>query len=159
MRKQRLRGVEITGFKSHSLDVGAELGWLGVWLPPALHPGCSVPSLTSASVIIRGFPGGSEGKESACNARDLCSLPGLGRCPGEGNGNPVQYSCLENPTDREIWRATVHGVIESRTGLNRLILLCHYGLLSTQGSKPTQLCKWLDYTPNLRALPAKIEMA
>ena len=141
MRKQRLRGVEITGFKSHSLDVGAELGWLGVWLPPALHPGCSLPSLTSASVIIRGFPGGSEGKESACNARDPCSLPGLGRCPGEGNGNPVQYSCLENPTDREIWRATVHGVIESRTGLNRLILLCHYGLLSTQGSKPTQLCK------------------
>ena len=96
MRKQRLRGVEITGFKSHSLDVGAELGWLGVWLPPALHPGCSLPSLTSASVIIRGFPGGSEGKESACNARDLCSLPGLGRFPGEGNGYPLQYSGLKN---------------------------------------------------------------
>ena len=118
-----------------------------------------VQSLTSASVIIRGFPGGSDGKESACNARDLCSLPGLGRSRREGNGNPLQYSCLENPRDREIWRATVHGVIESWTGLNRLILLCHYGLLSTQGSKPTQLCKWLDYTPNLRALPAKIEMA
>ena len=77
-----------------------------------------VQSLTSASVIIRGFPGGSDGKESACNARDLCSLPGLGRSRREGNGNPLQYSCLENPRDREIWRATVHGVIESWTRLS-----------------------------------------
>ena len=108
MRKQRLRGVEITGFKSHSLDVGAELGWLGVWLPPALHPGCSVPSLTSASVIIRGFPGGSEGKESACNAGDLGSILGSGRCPGEGNSNPLQDSCLEKSMNRGAWWATVH---------------------------------------------------
>ena len=47
-----------------------------------------------------GFPGGSEGKESACNAGDLGLIPGLGRSPGEGNGNPLQYSCLENPMDR-----------------------------------------------------------
>ena len=47
-----------------------------------------------------GFPGGSAGKESACNARDLGSIPGLGRSPGEGNGYPLQYSCLENPMDR-----------------------------------------------------------
>ena len=46
------------------------------------------------------FPGGSEGKESACNAGDLCSIPGLGRSSGEGNGNLIQYSCLENPMDR-----------------------------------------------------------
>ena len=46
------------------------------------------------------FPGGSDGKESACNVGDLGSIPGLGRSPGEGNGNPLQYSCLENPTDR-----------------------------------------------------------
>ena len=84
-----------------------------------------IPSLTPASVSIRGFPGGSDGKESACNARELCSLPESGRSSGEGNGNPLQYSCLENPKDRETWRATAHGVIESRTGLNRLILLCH----------------------------------
>ena len=45
------------------------------------------------------FPGGSDGKVSACNAGDLCSIPGLGRSPGEGNGDPLQYSCLENPMD------------------------------------------------------------
>ena len=50
-----------------------------------------------------GFPGGSEGKASACNAGDLGSIPGSGRSPGEGNGNPLQYSCLENTMDREAW--------------------------------------------------------
>ena len=49
---------------------------------------------------IRGFPGGSDGKESACNAGDLGWTPGSGRSPGEGNGNPFQYSCLENSMDR-----------------------------------------------------------
>ena len=48
----------------------------------------------------RDFPGGSDGEESACNAGDPGSVPGLGRCPGEGNGDPLQYSCLENSTDR-----------------------------------------------------------
>ena len=56
------------------------------------------------------FPHSSVGKESACNAGDLGSIPGLGRSPGEGNGNPRQYSCLENPMDRGAWWATVHGV-------------------------------------------------
>ena len=51
----------------------------------------------------RGFPYGSDGKESACNAGDLGSFPGLGRSPGEGNGTPLQYSCLENPMDGEAW--------------------------------------------------------
>ena len=50
-----------------------------------------------------GFPGGSDGKLSACNVGDLSSIPGLGRSPGEGNGNPLQYTCLENPMDREAW--------------------------------------------------------
>ena len=50
-----------------------------------------------------GFPGGSEGKASACNAGDLGLIPGSGRYTGEGNGNPLQYSCLENPMDREAW--------------------------------------------------------
>ena len=59
-----------------------------------------------------GFPGGVEGKESACNAGDPGSVPGLGRFPRKGNGNPLQYSCLEYPMDREAWRATVHGVAE-----------------------------------------------
>ena len=60
-----------------------------------------------------GFPGGSDGKEFACNAGDQGSIPGLGRSPGEGNGNPLQYSCLENPMDRGAWLATEHGVSKS----------------------------------------------
>ena len=59
---------------------------------------------------IMGFPHSSVGKESAHNAGDPGSIPGLGRSPGEGNGKPLQYSCLENPMDRGAWRATVHGV-------------------------------------------------
>ena len=55
------------------------------------------------TTIQRGFPGGSEGKASACNAGDSGSIPGSGRSPGEGNGNPLQYSCLKNPMDRGAW--------------------------------------------------------
>ena len=58
------------------------------------------------------FPAGSDSKESACNAGDPGSIPGLGRSPGEGNGNPCQYSCLGNPMDRGAWPATVHGVVK-----------------------------------------------
>ena len=65
-----------------------------------------------------GFPGGSDSKESAYNAGDMGSIPGLGRYPGEGKGNLLQYSCLENSMDREAWRATVHGVTKSRTRLS-----------------------------------------
>ena len=61
------------------------------------------------------LPGGSDGKVSACNVGDLGSIPGLGKFPGEGNGNPLQYSGLENFMDGEAWWATVHGVTESRT--------------------------------------------
>ena len=57
------------------------------------------PEMSAASKLL-GFPGGPEGKASACNVGDLGSIPGLGRSPGEGNGNPLQYSCLENPMDR-----------------------------------------------------------
>ena len=60
------------------------------------------------------FPGGSDGKASSYNAGDLCSIPGLGRSPGKENGNPLQYSCLENPMDGGAWWATVHGVAKSR---------------------------------------------
>ena len=62
--------------------------------------------------------GGSDGKESACNGGDPGSIPGLGRSPGEENGNPLQYSCLENSMDRGAWWATVHGVAKSRTRLS-----------------------------------------
>ena len=60
-----------------------------------------------------GFSSASDSKESACNEGDLGSIPGLGRSPGGGNGNPLQYSYLENPTDRGAWWATAHGVAES----------------------------------------------
>ena len=60
-----------------------------------------------------GFPGGSDNKESACNVGDLGSVSGLGKSSGEGTGNPLQYSCLENPMDRGAWQATVHGVAKS----------------------------------------------
>ena len=53
--------------------------------------------------LTRGFPSGSDGKASVCNAGDLGSIPGLGRSPGEGNGSPLQYSCLENPMDHRAW--------------------------------------------------------
>ena len=65
-----------------------------------------------------GFPGGSDGKESASNAGDLGSIPGLERSPGKGNGYPLQYSCLENLTDRGAWQAKVHGVAKSHTRLS-----------------------------------------
>ena len=67
---------------------------------------------------IKGFPGGSEVKASACNVGDLGSIPGLGRSPGEGNGNPLQYSCLDNPMDGGAWWATVHGIAKSWTRLS-----------------------------------------
>ena len=67
---------------------------------------CKIP-------IRLGFPGGSSGKESACNVGDLGSIPGLGRSPGEGNGYPLQYSGLENSMD-----CIVHGVTKSRTRLS-----------------------------------------
>ena len=69
-------------------------------------------------MVLVGFPGGSDSKESACNAADLGSIPDLGRSPEEGNGNPLQYSCLENSMDRGAWWASVYGVMKSQTQLS-----------------------------------------
>ena len=66
-----------------------------------------------------GFLCGSDGKESVCNTGDLGLIPGLGQPPGGGNVYPLQYSCLDNPTNREVWWATVHRVAKSQTGLKR----------------------------------------
>ena len=66
------------------------------------------------------FPGDSDSKDSACNEGDPGSIAELGRSPGEGNCNPLQYSCLENSMDREAWWAAVYGVAQSRTRLKRL---------------------------------------
>ena len=71
-----------------------------------------------------GFPGGSDGKESTCNMGDLGLFLGLGRFPGEGNDNPLQYSCLQNSMDRGTWQATVHGVAKLDTS-ERLTHITH----------------------------------
>jgi len=65
--------------------------------------------------VFLGFPGGSDGQESACNVGDLGSITGLGRSPGEGNGYPLQYSFLRNPMDRGTWQVTVHGIAKNQT--------------------------------------------
>ena len=75
-----------------------------------------------------GFSGGSDGKESAFDAEDLGLIPGLGRSPGEGNGTPLQYSCLENPMDGGAWQATVHGVAKSQTQLKQFHFFFFFGL-------------------------------
>ena len=75
-------------------------------------------TLKGSRKMLRGFPGGSDGKESACSTGDLSSIPGSGRSPGEGNGNPLQYSCLKNSMDRGAWWATIHGVTKSQTRLS-----------------------------------------
>ena len=72
-------------------------------------------SIDSYHVLKMGFPGGSDGKEPACNVGDLGSVPGLGRSLGEGNGYPLQHSGLENSMDKGAWWATVHGVSKSQT--------------------------------------------
>ena len=90
------------------------------------HPCRCYPDLIRAphswrkieSYTKKGFPGGSDGKESACNAGDPGLMHGSGRSPGEGNGNPLQNSCLENSMDRGAWLATVHGFSKSRTRLS-----------------------------------------
>ena len=78
----------------------------------------STSSLTHMMLYHLGFPGGTEVKVSACNAGDLGSIPGSESSPGEGNGNPLQYSCLENPMDGGAWWVTVHRVAKSQTRLS-----------------------------------------
>ena len=84
--------------------------------------GCDHSSRTHAKcpfhlnpAFLRGFPGGSDGKESACNPGDQGSISRSRRSPREGNGGPLQYSCLENSIDRGTWRAVIHGIAKNRT--------------------------------------------
>ena len=76
-----------------------------------------IPWTEEPDTIFEGFPGGSEVKASASNVGNPGSFPVSGRSPGEGNGNPVHYSCLENPMDRGAWQATVHGITKVRRSL------------------------------------------
>jgi len=75
-------------------------------------------STNGKSLLRPSTPGGSDGKESACNMGDPYSIPESGRSPGKGNSNPFQYSCLGNPIDEGAWWAAVHGVAKSGTRLN-----------------------------------------
>ena len=126
--------VQALGLCFHYCGPGSGRGW-GTGIPKAVRH--SSPQKRHSSVTIesgketssvdlqavgwgQGFPGGASGKESACNAgdvRDVACIPGSGQSPGGGHGNPLQYYCLEHPTDRGAWQATVHGVTKSRTRL------------------------------------------
>ena len=85
---------------------------------PLQGPTISSLDIYSEMAESCGFPDGSVGKESACNAGHMGSIPGLGRSSGEGNGYLLQYSCLENLTDRGAWQATVHGLAKNWTRLS-----------------------------------------
>ena len=110
-----------------------KIPWRRRWLPtPVFLPGefhgqrrledcspwaCKGSNTTEQlSLHFLSLPVGSDGKEYACNAGDPGAIPGLGRSPGEGDGYPLQYSCMENSMDRETWQATIHGV--ARVGHN-----------------------------------------
>ena len=114
---------------------GLQVGLASLWVPPkegagafslilsfwGRAEGLEVESITNDQsvvkhdCVIKGFPGGSDGKESACNAEDPGSIPGLERFLGEGNDYPLQYFCLENSMNRGAWWATVHVVTKSWT--------------------------------------------
>ena len=101
------------GGGSSSLSLSVHFGqWKLQWFMLQLHE-------------VMGFPGGSDGKESACSAGEPGSTPGSGRIPGEGNGNPLQYFFLENPMDWGAWWAIVHGVAKSRTWLRSFHFTLH----------------------------------
>ena len=96
------------------------------------------------------FPGGSDGKASACNAGDLDLIPGSGRSSGEGNGNTLLYSCLENFLNRGVWQATVHGVEKSWARLSDFhyttaVRICITNSLGCTPETNTTLC--INYTP------------
>ena len=82
------------------------------------------------------------GKEPACNAGDMGSIAGSGRSPGGGHGNPLQYSCLENPRDRGAWWAAVHGVAKSRTRLSYFTFTFHFHALEKEMATHSSILAW-----------------
>ena len=94
------------------------------------------PPICPPVLCLLGFPGGSDGKESTCNARDLGSIPGFGRSPGGGHGNPLLYSCQDNPMDREAqWAIVREDSPGKNTGVCCEALL--QGIFQTQGMNPS----------------------
>ena len=105
--------------KDYSFPSWVTLHEITVSLP--LDLGCENPYLFIQQIFIECFPGGSVVKNPPSNTEDIEDsglVPGLGRCPRVGNGNPLQYSCLENPIDRGVWQATVLEAAKSQTGLS-----------------------------------------
>ena len=98
--------------------------WHGMHLALSRMPPTQVQQIVAITITC-----GSDGKESACRAGDPGSIPGPGRSPGEGNGNPLQYSCLKNTVDRRAWPATVYGVAKSWTRLSDFTLTFHFHAL------------------------------
>ena len=109
---QRLRLLPVT-----AEDIVSAPGW-GPQIPQAMRGRKNVMGRFKGIQVFIGLPCSSDGKESACNAGDLCLIPGLGRSPGEGNSNPLQCSSLENSVDRVAWLAIVHGIAERQTQLS-----------------------------------------
>ena len=107
------------------------------------------------------FPGGSDGKASAYSVGDVGSIPGSGRSPGEGNGNPLQYSWLENPTDRGAWWATVHGSqrvgtqLSNFTFFGNFVISSRNALVEIQGEKKSRLPEHGGVLPQVSNLRAK----
>ena len=99
--------------------------------PRGMHGSQDVLVAAIFGIYSLDFPGGSDSKASAYNVGDPGSIPGSGRSPGEGNGNPLQYSCLENPMDRGAWWATVHGVAKSRTRLRDFTSTSHHSVMDS----------------------------
>ena len=99
----------LTGYLMITKQWNRLMPWVLQWIVPAHQ-------------LVTGFPDGSDGKETACKAGDLVSIPGSGRPPGEGHGNPLQYPCLENPMVRGAWQSTVHGVAKSWTWLSNFTI-------------------------------------
>ena len=97
-----------------------------------------------AQDCLCGFPDGSEGKASACNAGDPGSIPGSGRFLGEGNGNPLQYSCLENSMDRGAWWAIVHGVAKNQTRLSDFTFFLSLFIMTKAWKQPRCLSVGLN---------------
>ena len=98
-------------------------------------------------ILTWDFTSGSDGKESACNVRDPGWIPGSERSPGEGNGNPLQYLCLENPRDGGAWWAAVYGVAESWTRLKRLSSSSSVLYVCLVTPSCLTLCDAMDWSP------------
>ena len=121
VRKLVLPGLGATGKFVPAKAKRSQSLWLEACLREKKKSGIKDSSFTFCFRNLdmsTGFPGGSDGKASSCSVGDLGSIPGLGRSPGEGNGNPLQYSCLGNSMDRGAWWGTVHGVTKSLTWLS-----------------------------------------